>query len=152
MEVEITTPLIEPAPEATVFTVLPTVRVDIPEPLNRGEQCKVTLSTEIATAKPFPQLLALAYALVREGETPDPATCQFLPGPVLARVESGGAGGQQTAPGFDQTTTFVSVLSEKLISKDFDTEIVPCFSIFRPRGTEQARLRRHCLIVECGTR
>ena len=154
-EVQITTPLIEPAPQATVWTVLPTVRVDIPRPLNSGEQCKVTLSTEIATADPYPQLLALAYALVREDTPPDPTACQFIPGPVLFRVESGGSGGPQDAPGFDQTTTVVSVLSEKQIGgTDTNTDIVPCLAIFQSgrQPPPQARLRRHCLLVECGTR
>jgi hypothetical protein len=149
-EVAITTLLIEPAPEASVFTVLPTVRAEIPQPLNTDEQCKITFSTEVATGEASPQLLALAYVLLKKGESPNREACEFLPGPILARVESG-AGGGQLAPGFDQTTTFISILSEKQIEPHI-TEIVPCFSIFPQAGGQSARLRRHCLLVECETR
>ena len=131
-EVQITTP---------EFIVLPTVRAEIPQPLNEGEQCKITFSTEVATAEDTPQLLGLAYVLLKKGESSDPAACEFLPGPVLARVPDG----------FDQTTTFISLLSEKQVEHHI-TEIAPCFAILRKEGGQQARLRRHCLIVECGTR
>jgi hypothetical protein len=137
-EVQITT---------AAFIVLPTVRAEIPRPLNEDEQCKITFSMEAATAQPTPQLLSLAYVLLREGEVPDPADCEFLPGPILTRVEPGGL---EPTPGFDQTTTFISLLSEQQVQPD-DAEIAPCFSIL-PRDGQQARLRRHCLIVECFSR
>jgi hypothetical protein len=132
-EVQLTTP---------AFIVLPTVRAKIPQSLSKGEQCKITFSTEAATAEDTPQLLGFAYILLKKGGSPDPKACEFLPGPVLARVPDG----------FDQTTTFISFLSEEQIGRRHLEEIAPCFSILPKENGQQARLRRHCLSVECGTR
>jgi hypothetical protein len=113
-EVQITT---------TEFTVLPTVCAAIPQPLNEDEQCKITFSMEAATARPTPQLLALGYVLLKKGEDPNPAVCEFLSGPVLARVPDG----------FEQTTTFISLLSERQIEPNV-AEIAACFSILPREG------------------